>query len=287
MTGASPAPAQAGGQTNQRSTRRSHLRRLTILATVLGILALAAVAYAASPLNTYTSKISFAAKAAGTAKKPVGVSFTQKYGAVGTSGNRSALLEDIKTTIYGLKSNLNLKAFQKCSPATILTSFASCPKGSEVASGSITAVVGSPTVFTPSDPSAFQCDPELHAWNSGSGHLTFFFVDTAAHACGPLMTGSTPPFTATVKQKGKNLVIDLPIPASITRPLGGSLAGSLETQTVTYLKLSHKAKGKTLYGLESVGCSKGKRPYSVAFTAALPNPSNSQTVTLKGSAPCK
>jgi hypothetical protein len=260
------------------------LRRMTILATVLGILALAAVAYAASPLNTYTSKISFAAKAAGTAKKPVGVSFTQKYGSTGTAGNRAALLEDIKTTIYGLKANL--KSFPTCSPTMIASSFASCPKKSEVASGSITAVVGSPTNFTPSDPSAFSCDPELDAWNSGSGHLTFFFVDTAAHACGPLQTGSTPPFTGSIKQKGKNLVIDVPIPTTITRPLGGSLAGSLETQTLTYLKLSTKAKGKTVYGLESVGCSKGKRPYSVAFTAALPSSPASQTTTLKGSAAC-
>ena len=68
------------------------------------------------------------------------------------------------------------------------------------------------------------------------------------------------------------------------------VAGSLETEHLTWLKLTKKVKGKTVAATASVACLKGKRPYSTTFTANLPTstgaPGPNETDTVKGSAPC-
>lgn len=258
------------------------MRRIVLIATALGVLVVAGAAYAAGQINTYTAKFSFTSKAAGTASKPAPIGYTENLTAKGTNGNRTAILEDIKTTIYGLK--VDQKDFPTCSLSEVTASNgAKCPKGSLVASGYITAVVGSPTNFTAA---ATPCDPGLDVWSSGAGKLTFFFVDGAVHNCNGLglKTGSTGPYPATVKQSGKNLVVNVPIPSFINRPLG--LAGSLESEHLVWTHQSKKVKGKTVYSLASDACKSGKRPYSVAFTANLPTTGQTQTGTESGTAPC-
>jgi hypothetical protein len=261
------------------------LRRIVLIATAVGMLVAAGVAYAA--INTYTAKLTFTTKSVGTAKKPVAIGYTENLSAAGTNGNRTALLEDIKTTISGIK--VNTTGMPTCSSATIQakSNDTSCPKNALLATGYITAVVGSPTNFTPSDPSAFACDPALHAWNSGGGKVTFFFVDTPSHQCGPLQTGSTGPFPGTIKQGGGKVVFDTPIPSFVNRPLGGSLAGSLETEHLVWTKTTKTTKGKTLNVMTSVACSGGKRAFSVSYEAALPAAgSPNETDVVKGTAPC-
>ena len=93
------------------------MRKLIITGTALAVLGLAAVAYAATGVNTYTASFGFSPTTAGTAKKPVNVGFTQTYGAKGTGGNRAAPLKDIKLSLYGMQSNG--KDFPTCSAAKI------------------------------------------------------------------------------------------------------------------------------------------------------------------------
>jgi hypothetical protein len=263
-------------------------KSLVIAATAAISLILAASAFAA--INTYTAKDVISPTKAGTPKKPVSISYTEDFIASGTNGNRTALVDDIKTRIYGVTANV--KGLPTCSMSSIAAakSDTACPKGAMLASGSITAVIGSQTDFTPSDPTAFRCDPLLHVWNGGGGKLVYFFVDTApgtAHDCGNgvVTTGGVGPYAGTRKQQGKYLVIDTPIPDYVNRPLG--LAGSLETEHLKWFNLSTKVKGKKVGVLQSVGCQKGKRPYSVAFTATLPTTNTTETKTVNGKQSCK
>lgn len=259
------------------------MRRITLIATAIGMLILAGVAYAAtSQINTYTAKLTFKPKVAGTAKKPAAVGYTETLTAAGTNGNRTAILQDIKTKIYGLA--VDQKDFPSCSLDKIAaTKGAGCPKGSLAATGYIHAEVGSPTDFKAG---AAECDPGLNVWNSGPGKLTFYFVTTPAHNCNALgiTTGGTPPYPGTVKKSGKFLVVNVPIPAAINRPLG--LAGSLKFEHLVFTHQSKKVKGKTVQSLASVACQHGKRPYSVSFTANLPTTNQTQTVTKSGTGAC-
>jgi hypothetical protein len=262
------------------------LRRILVIATT-ALVVLAAAASASAALNTYGAKFSFTTKQAGTPAKPVPIGFTQDLSATaGTPGNRASVLLDIKTTVYGLKADQ--KDFPTCSLSKIAAAKTDtgCPKGALAASGFITAAVGSASDFTAA---GSACDPLLHAWNSGPGKLTFFFVDAPpAHLClgGALKTGAVGPYPATVKQQGKNIVIDTPVPSYVSFPLPG-LAGSLETEHLKWLKSTRKVNGKTVALISSVGCSGSKRPGAVAFTATLPTAGPAkETQSVSSKSPC-
>ena len=266
------------------------MRRIALIAVAVGMLIAAGAALAATQINTYTATLTFSPSKAGTAKKPVPISYTQDYKAQGTGGNRTAILTDIKTTVYGLKADG--KDFPTCSLAKIAAakSDAVCPKGAKAGAGFITASLGSKTNFTAQ---GSACDPLLDVWNSGQGKLTFFFVDTPTHQClgTVLKTGDVGPYPGTYKTQGKNLVVDVPVPTYVTFPAPG-LAGSLETEHLVWAKTTKKVKGKTVAMTSSVACQGKKRPYSVAFTANLPSstgtgPGTTQTSTVNGTAPCK
>jgi hypothetical protein len=261
------------------------LRRILVLVTA-GVVLLVAAASAYAALNTYTAKISFTGKKAGTAKKPVATGYTEDLKASNTTtADRTAVLLDIKTSIYGLKANV--KGVATCSAAQISAAKNDtvCPAAAKLASGYITATVGSATDFSAA---GAPCDPGLDVWNSGAGKVTFFFVETPAHNCNALglKTGSTGPYPGTIKQSGKNLVTDVPIPAFVSFPLPG-LAGSLETEHLVWVKSTKTTSGKTQAVLSSVACQGTKRPFSVSFTATLPTAGPAkETKVVSGSGPC-
>lgn len=263
------------------------MRRIVVIVTALAVLVGAVSAYAATGgLNTYTAKIQFAPNKAGSKKAAAPIAFTEKYVANGTNGNRTAPLTDIKTTIYGMA--VHAKGFPTCSQATIANahSDASCPKGALIATGSITAILGPTADPSTSDPNQIPCNPLLHAWNGGGGKIVFFFVDQAPdHSCGPILTGAVGPFVGTAKQVGKNLVQDTPIPASVSFPITG-VEGSLTSETLHYLKVTRKVKGKTVAYNTSVACKKGKRPYSVTFSAQSGPGAPSESQTVSGTQKC-
>jgi hypothetical protein len=267
------------------------LRRIVLIATALTALVAAGVVYAAtSPINTYTGTIK-APKVKGTPSKPVPTTYTQDIKATGTNGNRTAVILDIKTKIYGLKESGATGKGLTCSPEQIAAAHGKgdvgCPKASMVASGFITAVVGSPSDFKAT---GAPCDPLLHVYNNGPGKLTFFFVDQAPnHLClnGAVPTGSTPPYPGTYKQQGKFLLVDVPVPHAVSFPAG--LAGSLVTEHLVWKKMSFKVKGKSVPSVASIGCKGSKRPYSTTFQATLPAPSGTgtpQNDTVSGSTGC-
>jgi hypothetical protein len=263
--------------------RRSLLRRIVVIATALAVLVGAVSAYAAtSGFNTYGAKLDFSPNKAGSSKAPAALGFTEHYMADGTNGNRTAPLTDIKTKIYGL--TVNQKSFPTCSQAKIAAAHSDtvCPKGAKLATGGVTATLG-PTA----DQSAYAqgqapCNPVLDAWNGGPGKVVYFFVDPSPTTCAGLTTGAVPPFTGSVKTVGKNLIMDTPIPAYVSFPITG-VEGSLTGETLHFLKQTSKGKA----AIASTACNKGKRPYSVTFTAeSAPSGGTVQSGTVTGTAKC-
>jgi hypothetical protein len=255
------------------------LKRIVLVATAAAMLIGATVAFAATPINTYKSTYSFSPSGSGTASKPQKTAFTQKIAVTpGTAGNRAGILLNIKTTIYGLK--VNAKGAKTCTIGTITAAGTDtgCPKGALMAKGSINAVLGQAGNFSTSA-AVGPCNPNLDVWNAGAGKLAFFFVPAAsgAHSClgGAIKVGQVPPYPATYKQSGKNLIVNVPIPTTVDFPSQG-LVGSLESETLKWNSPS----------ITSVACKGNKRPYSTAFTATLPGQAQ-QVTNVPGSAPCK
>ena len=261
------------------------MRRIVVVATALAVLIAAASAYAASGgLNSYTASLKFSPNKASAA-----LGFTQKYVAGGTAGNRTAPLTDIKTVIYGLKSDG--KDFPTCSAGKIAAAGndSGCPKGALVASGAITATLGPQADQSATAPSQLPCNPLLHVWNAGQGKVVYFFVTQGSHTCaaGAITTGGVAPFSGTVKTVGKNLVMNTPIPAYVSFPLSG-VEGSLTSETLNWKNLSTKLKnGKTAHAISSVACKGGKRPYSVTFTAETGPGGAPSSSTVTGTQKCK
>jgi hypothetical protein len=265
------------------------LRRIVVVATALAVLAGAVSAFAATGgINTYTAHLKFSPNKAGSAKSPAAGGFTENYVASGTGGNRTAPLTDIKTTVYGLVSDG--KDFPTCSKAKIAAakSDTSCPKGALVATGSIQATLGPITDTSATAPGTAPCDPLLDVWNEGQGKVVYFFVDKGSHICagGAIPTGFVGPFEGTIKAVGKNLVMNTPIPASVSFPLAG-VEGSLTNETLHWMKVTKKLKnGKTVAYGASVGCKNGSRPYSVTFSAETAAGGQQESGTATGTQKC-
>lgn len=262
------------------------MRRIVVVATAVAVLIAAASALAATGgLNTYTASIKFSPNKAGSGKAPSSTGFLQKYVANGTGGNRTAPLTNIKTVIYGMTSDG--KDFPTCSASKIINAGndTGCPKGALVASGAITAILGPLTDTSASSPNTIPCNPKLDVWNAGQGKLVFFFVETAGHTCGPIQTGGVPPFPATVKTVGKNLVMNTPIPSYVSFPING-VEGSLTSETLSWKNLSATKNGKTVHYGTSVACKSGKRPYSVTFTAETGPGGTPSSSTVTGTQKC-
>jgi hypothetical protein len=270
-------------------------RRLGVLTALLclgGAGAALAAGPVSSPPNTYTGSFSVGG-AAGTPAKPAAVSLTETLGMSSTtSGNVGAPLTNIRTTTYGVKAP-NGAMFPTCTVAKISANNgnngkwnAVCPSGSLVATGSVTAALTSPSanLAGPGSP----CQLGLHVYNGGKGKLTFFFT-TSPSQCAGLTTGDAAPWQGTVSESGKNLITNVPEPADVSFNAGNvGLFGSLQTEVLKFKKMSVKKGGKTYPFIESTGCLKKARAYSVTYTATQSNTGSPTEAigTVKGSAGC-
>ena len=272
------------------------MHRKVMAIAVLLCLSLAGAAYAAGPVsappNSYTGAFAVAGTA-GSPAHPTAVAMTETLGMGSTtSGNVGAPLVDIKTTTYGVKAP-NGGLFPRCSIAKISANNGNngkwntvCPKGSLVATGTVTAALTSPSANL-QGPGA-PCLLGLWVYNGGPNKLVFFFTTTPSQ-CDGLQTGAAAPWLGTVSQNGKTMITNVPEPADVSYNAGNiGLFGSLESETLHFKKMTVKKGGKVFPFIESIGCSKGNRPYTVSYDATQSN-TGSPTVgaaTVKGSAKC-
>jgi hypothetical protein len=262
------------------------LRRIMILGTALTAVLVAAsvaVAVAATGTNSYTAGFSYKPNKAGSKHKPASLGFTETLTATNNnSSDRAAPLTDIKTSIYGLKSNA--KHFPTCNgnQMTAQKSDSFCNPKALVATGPVNAILGNSTLQGAGTP----CNPFLHVWNGGHGTLWFFFTTGGQYQCAGLKTGATAAYAGHISQHGKYMVTDVPLPPDVSTSVANipNFYGSLIKEVLTFKNLKTKFHHKTIGINESTGCLKGKRPTIVQFTATTP--SGSQTETVNGSTKC-
>ena len=269
-------------------------RRLGTITAVLCLFG-AGAAYAAGPVtggpNTYSGSFTVIGGAGSVAKpKAVAMIESLQMGST-TAGNVGAPLTDIRTTTYGVSAP-NGALFPKCTANTINANGNTgkwdgvCPKGSLVASGPVVAALVPSSLQGP----GAACDLQLMVYNGGPGKLTFFFqVPTTGTGCDGLATGAAAAWTGKVSQAGKYLVTDVPEPADVSYNAGNTgLFGSLQTEVLHFKRMTIK-KGKKVYPfIQSFGCTKHSRPYTITYTATQSN-TGSPTVgsgTVKGVAKC-
>jgi hypothetical protein len=265
--------------------------------TALVCLTAAGAAYAAGPAtggpNSYTGAMSVAGHA-GSRTKPAAAAWTETYGMGSTTqGNVGAPLVDIKTRIYGLRAP-NARYFPTCTATKINGDNgnngkwnAVCPKTSLVGTGVVTAALTSPSVNL-AGPGA-PCQLVLWVYNGGPGRLTYFFTTTPAQ-CDGLQTGAAAAWTGTASQSGRYLVTDTPEPPDVSYNAGGyGLFGSLVSETLRIRRMSVKRHGKVYPFVESIGCSRRARPFTIQYTATTsntPSSANESSATVSGSAKC-
>ncbi len=261
------------------------MRRKAAVVTALVMLVSATAAYAAGGFNVYTGTGQTFSKGVGSKSKPVGMSFTQTLNAANTDSTKAAaVLTNINVKTYGLVSNAS--KFPTCDGRkfTTLKSDKQCPKLSKFATGHVQSLLGDPTL---SKSNRTPCNPDLDVFNAGKGKLWFFFTTKSANQCAGLTTGATAPYQGTVKQQGKFQIVNIPLPPDISTRVAfqPNFYGSLIHETLAWAKLKTKVKGKTVYNNVSVGCVKGKRPWTVTYTSTT-NGSNKSVQSISGSAKC-
>jgi hypothetical protein len=259
------------------------LRRKILILTALCTLFGASAAYAA--FNTYAGTTQTFSKGVGSKSQPVGIGYKQVLQAKNTDPSKAAaVLTHITIKIYGLVSN-GVK-FPTCSPTKMVTlkSDSFCPAKSKFASGLVNSLLGDPSLALSN---RVKCNPNLDVFNGGKGKLIFLFTTHSNLQCAGLKTGDTAPYFGTIKQQGKFQVTDIPLPADISTRVANqpNFYGSLIHEQLNWANVKTKVHGKTVSNNESVGCLKGKRPWSITYTATT-NGSNKETQTVTGSAKC-
>ncbi len=261
------------------------MRRKLLIITALCLFVGAGAAFAATSVNTYKgTNLSFT-HGSGSAKKPVPVGHTELIQAQNKDSTKaSAPLKRIVFRIYGVKSNA--KYFPTCSATKMeaLKSDSFCPKKSKFATGVLHAWLGNAALSFPRVP----CKAHLDVFSANKkGKLWFFFTTRSGAQCAGLLTGATPPYAGFVTQQGKYQVTTVPLPPSTNTRVNGvtGFYGSLIKQTLQWLKVTTRVKGKTVGNNVSFGCLHGKRPWSVTYTATT-NGHDRQVSTVKGSAKC-
>ena len=81
-----------------------------------------------------------------------------------------------------------------------------------------------------------------------ASEVFFFVIIPPKYTCGGLTTGAAAPYTATVKQVGKYMVQDTPLPPDVSTRAGNlkGIYGSLIAEHLNWKNLTTKVKGKTV-----------------------------------------
>jgi hypothetical protein len=234
------------------------LRKILVaaLAAVM-VVAGAAVALAqsaAAPKLTVTVK---PAKA-GTKKKPKNSSIHFVVVNNDTKRTLSKLTITMPKTL-----RMSGKGFKTCSKAFVEQNTAArCPKGSKIGGGTADAILG--VNGPPSGQSKFTLTVDAVV---GNKKTVYFYLGPPANS------------VSVGKVKGRKLIIS--VPQAAQQPVTGVFAGLVKLDTTL------KGKAKKHFLISSVGCVRGKDPFTAALTFANNGVSPAGTVVVHGSAKCR
>jgi hypothetical protein len=250
--------------------------KFAIVAAVLAVTALGGVAIAATTgANGDSVSAHSTVGSGGTPKKPKVVSNSFSYDVTGAPGQRAATATKFVATTVGLVQDG--KGFPVCTAEMIdsVKSDSICPKGSEIGTGNLTALIG-PDNDT-SSATVITCKKDIHLYNTGRHTFAILGVGDPKD-CASI--GYIYPTLGSWSQQGKKLVMDLPVPENVQHPLPG-VSGYFNHSETTYFNMV-TGKGKKKHGyFMSVGCGKAKQR---KFTWSVISAANPQGIVDKSSA---
>jgi hypothetical protein len=237
------------------------MRKIAFLVTTaVAVLALAAVAFAATQQNTYTlTQAATSPTKAGTKTKPVNISIAFDYTVGEKSGQRPAVVSKYQIRFKGLRTNG--KYFKKCTAAQITQAGSNkpCPAASQVGTGGVENQLGGTA-----DPSGkTPCNLNLRLYNGGQNKLTLYLDNFGVATPCPV-----PPhaFTGTYTTAAGFTTLTFSVPSDLLHPVAGVSVAVVRTHSVIARK-TVTVKGRKIGYFQSIGgCIAKKRPTTVIFT---------------------
>jgi hypothetical protein len=232
-------------------------RRTALAALGLASIALATAAQAQTTGgNQYDVSGGTAARGGTAAKpKPADLKFTFKLS--DPAGNVPQVVKTYEIKVEGGRVNSSLVPACKGSAMDAAGSDSKCPKGSQIGSGTLTALIGKTGAPTTD---ALNCALPFKIYNSGGGRAALWIV-ARQPACPVALTQSVP---ATWTKSGTTAGLKFTVPDLLRHQIG--LDVPVVAASATIKKITKTSHGRTKGFLESTGCKDGKRDFSVTFT---------------------
>jgi hypothetical protein len=228
-------------------------RRKALAAAGLASVALATAAHAQSTGGNQYDVSGGTSTRGGTAKKPkpAGLSFT--FSLSDPTGAVPTVVKTYEIEVEGGKVNSSLIPGCKGADMDRAQSDAKCPKGSQIGSGTLTALIGKT-----GEPAAqaLNCTIPFKIYNSGGGKAALWIV-ARQPACPVALSQSVP---ASWTKRGTTAGLKFTVPDLLRHQLGLDIP--VVGAKATIKKVTKKGKGF----LESTGCKDGQRDFSVTFT---------------------
>jgi hypothetical protein len=228
------------------------------------VAAAAAIAVAASAAAVAQSSTEFKVGGSvtvtgGTKAKPKSGGLSFKFDVSDPSGNQTPPVQTYAIMYEG--GRLNTGLLPACKADTLNAAStpdpSSCPAGSRIGAGKLTALIGSAGQPTST---ASPCQATLSLYAAGSGHATLF-VSSKLGAC-PVALAQAIDMQYVTKPGYAGLRFT--VPELLRHQVGLDI--TVTHAQVTLSKIVKKKKGKKVGYIESTGCADGQRDMTVTFT---------------------
>jgi hypothetical protein len=232
--------------------------RITRVVAAAATIAVAASAVAVAQTTTFAVGGSVTVTGGTKAKpKPGGLSF--KFDVSDPSGNQTPPVQTYSIMYEGGRLNTGILPACKADTLNAMATPdpASCPSGSKIGSGKLTALIG--TTGQPAS-AASACQASLSLYASNKGHATLF-VSSKLATCPVALSQAIDMQYVT---KGEYAGLKFTVPELLRHQI--QLDITVTHAEVTLSKIVKTVKKKKVGYIESTGCKDGKRDIVVTFT---------------------
>jgi hypothetical protein len=189
--------------------------------------------------------------------KPGGLSF--KFDVSDPSGNQTPPVQTYSIMYEGGRLNTGILPACKADTLNAMSTPdpSSCPSGSKIGAGKLTALIGSAGQPTST---ASPCQASLSLYAGGKGHATLFVSSKLGECPVALAQGIDMQYVT----KGEFAGLKFTVPDLLRHQVGLDI--TVTHAEVTLSKIVKKVKKKKVGYIESTGCKDGKRDLVVTFT---------------------
>jgi hypothetical protein len=234
--------------------------RITRVVAAAATIAVAASAVAVAQTTTTQFTVGGSVSVTGGTKakpKPGGLSF--KFDVTDPSGNQTPPVQTYAIMYEGGRINTGILPACKADTLNAMATPdpSSCPSGSKIGAGKLTALIGSAGQPTST---ASPCAASLLLYAAGKGHATLF-VSSKLGECPVALSQAIDMQYVT---KGAFAGLKFTVPDLLRHQVGLDI--TVTHAEVTLSKIVKTVKGKKAGYIESTGCADGKRDMTVTFT---------------------